>query len=338
MARAGGLPRPALPAKGVAMGGVTRRTTLGLGLGAGLLAAGCASGDRFVIGFQKNGVLLAAKHRGDIEAALNAVPDVRLDWAEFASGPPLLEALGAGAVHLGQTGDLPTIFAQAGGGDLLYVAAVPLAGQSAAIVVPGASPVRAVSQLRGKRVAFTRGSSAQPLVQNALARAGMTMADIEAVDLAPPDAAAAFASNRVDAWAIWDPYYAQVEVRGGARALTTAQGVSRSSGFVLANRQFTNARPDVIRATLDAMRATADWAKTDRRELGRIFAVETGQDPAVQARVAERQDLELVPMSDAAIRQHQALADQMLKDGVIPRKVDVASAAWRGWTPRAAAA
>jgi aliphatic sulfonates family ABC transporter substrate-binding protein len=320
------------------MGGLTRRATLGLAAGAGLAASGCAGGDRFVIGFQKNGVLLAAKHRGDIEAALNAVPDVNLDWAEFASGPPLLEALGAGAVHLGQTGDLPTIFAQAGGGDLLYVAAVPLAGQSAAILAPADSPIRQVAQLRGKRVAFTRGSSAQPFVQAALARAGMTMADIEAVDLTPPDASAAFASNRVDAWAIWDPYYAQVEVKNGARPLTTARGVSDSSAFVLANRQFTNARPDVIRAALDAMRATAEWAKTDRRELGRIFAVETGQDPDVQARVAERQDLEMLPMNDAAIARHQALADQMFKDGVIPRKVDVASAAWRGWTPRAAAA
>lgn len=319
------------------MGGVTRRMTLGLAAGAGLLAAGCASGDRFVIGFQKNGVLLAAKHRGDIEAALRALPDVRLDWAEFASGPPLLEALGAGAVHFGQTGDLPTIFAQAGGGDLLYVAAVPLAGQSAAIVVPADSPLRDLRELRGKRIAFTRGSSAQPFVQAALARVGLAMADVESVDLAPPDAAAAFASGRVDAWAIWDPYYAQVEVKNGARALVTAQGVSQSSGFILANRQFTNARPDVIRATLDAMRATAEWAKTDRAELGRIFAVETGQDPDVQARVAQRQDLELVPMSDAAIRQHQALADQMLRDGIIPRRIDVASAAWRGWTPRAAA-
>lgn len=325
-------------AKERAMGGVSRRAALGLAAGAGLVAAGCAGGDRFIIGFQKNGMLLAAKHRGDIEAALNAVPDVRLSWAEFASGPPLLEALGAGAVHLGQTGDLPTIFAQAGGGDLLYVAAIPLAGQSAAILVPRDSPVRTVAELKGKRVAYTRGSSAQPLVRNALARVGLRMADIIEVDLGPPDAAAAFASGRVDAWVIWDPYYAQAEVRGGARPLLTAAGITDSRGFVLANRQFTNARPDVIRATLDAMHATAEWAKTDRKELGRIFAVETGQDPEVQARVAERQDLELVPMSPGIIARHQALADEIFAEGVIPRRIDVASAAWRGWQPRAVGA
>lgn len=215
---------------------------------------------------------------------------------------------------------------------------MPLAGRSAAIVVPAGSPLRSVAQLRGKRVAFTRGSSAEPLVESALARAGLGMADIGVVDLRPPDAAAAFASGRIDAWAIWDPYYAQVEVKGGARVLTTARGISESSAFVLANRQFTNARPDVIRATLDAMRATAEWAKTDRRELGRVLALETGQDLEVQARVAERQDLEMLPMSDAAIARLQALADRMFETGVIPRKVDVASAAWRGWTPRAPAA
>lgn len=310
----------------------TRRATLALIAALPALAACGGGADGFTIGYQKNGVLLAAKNTGIVERALAKLPDAAPSWAEFASGPPLLEALGAGAVHLGQTGDLPTIFAQAGGADLLYVAALPLSGRSAAILLPPGSPVRTVADLRGRKVAYTRGSSGQTFVAAALARAGLSIANIEPVDLAPPDAAAAFAGRRVDAWAIWDPYYAAAEIQG-ARTLVTSEGVATASSFILANRRYTERRPEVIRATLDAIRAAGEGYKTRRAELGRIFAQEVGGDARVQMRVAERQDLDYVPMTDAIASRHQALADGLLTAQAIPRRIDVAAAVWKGWTP-----
>src|SRR5438045_3232897 len=72
---------------------------------------------RVRIGYQRNGVLLLAKSRGQLAAAL---PGVSVEWVEFVSGPPLLEALAAGAVDLGATGDSPPLFAQAAGAPLRY--------------------------------------------------------------------------------------------------------------------------------------------------------------------------------------------------------------------------
>lgn len=104
------------------------RTLLSMG-GATALAACAPKASAPVnirIGYQKNGVLLLAKSRGVVVAALRPMT---LEWVEFPYGPPLLEALNAGAVDIGATGDAPPIFAEAAGAPLKYVAAPPISGE-----------------------------------------------------------------------------------------------------------------------------------------------------------------------------------------------------------------
>ena len=155
---------------------------------------------RVRIGYQKNGALVILRQQRRLDP-LGLVPE----WVEFTSGPPMLEALNAGAVDFGATGDMPPIFAQAAGAELLYVGAQPLAGQNAAILVRADGPVRTLADLKGRKFAFTKGSSAHYVALRALERAGLTTADIQHVNLQPADAGAAFRTGAVDAWSIWDP-------------------------------------------------------------------------------------------------------------------------------------
>ncbi len=140
------------------MRSLSRRSFAVLAAGAVSLAA-CAprrrAAARLWIGFQKSGILLLARSRGEIGKAL---PGVTLEWNEFPSGPPMLEALASGAIDLGATGDTPAIFAQAAGAPLRYVAVQPITGDGEGILVPASSPIAAVGDLRGKRIAFTKGS------------------------------------------------------------------------------------------------------------------------------------------------------------------------------------
>ena len=142
---------------------------------------------RVRIGYQKNDVLVLAKSRGQFQAVL---PGMNVEWSEFVSGPPLLEALAAGAVDLGATGDSPPLFAQAAGAPLRYVAVQPLTGQSEAILISKISPIARVEDLSGRRVAFTKGSSSHLLVVKALAKAGLSLTDIQPIYLSPADASA----------------------------------------------------------------------------------------------------------------------------------------------------
>ena len=155
----------------------------------------------FRVGWQKAfPIQVLTRRQQVIELRLKSLGVETVRWVEFQAGPPLLEALGAAAVDLGVVGDTPPIFAQAGGANLVYVAATPNA--SIAILVPKASAITTVADLKGKKVAFTKGSGAQNVTIKALAQAGLTTRDIEPVYLSPADATAAFVGATVDAWTV----------------------------------------------------------------------------------------------------------------------------------------
>lgn len=163
------------------------------------------------VGTQKGAAILTAeRQQRGLETLLEPL-GVAVRWSEFQFGPPILEAMRAGAVDIGLVGDTPPIFAQAARSDLLYVATVP-AGLSA-ILLPNGSTARTLGDLRGKRIAFARGSSTHNLTVAAIEKAGLTFNDVTPVPLAPADAAAAFERGAIDAWTIWDPYFALYENR-----------------------------------------------------------------------------------------------------------------------------
>ena len=98
---------------------------------AGLAGCKAAASTRHVnTGFQRNGLLYLARTRGDFEKRLKA-RGITLSWAEFASGPPLIEAINAGAIDFGVTGDTPVIYAQAANVD---------SGSPPRKAIPAASP------------------------------------------------------------------------------------------------------------------------------------------------------------------------------------------------------
>ena len=301
------------------------RRSLLIAAGAAAALPGCTPRPRVRIGYQNNGLLLIAKQRGDLDAV------ARPAWQGFASGPPLLEAMSVGGIDLGGTGDTPPVVAQSQGANLVLVAAQPVAGAAAAILVPAGSTLRGAASLKGRRVAFLRGSSAQGFVTGVLHGTGLTPGDVEAINLAPGDAAAAFAGGSLDAWAVWDPWFARAEVELGARVLVGGQPLAASNSFVLANRDFAHAEPEALRALLDTLKATAAWAATHRAELAAIIARAGGFAPAMAGRIAARQDLALAPLTPTIVGQEQALADTLFGQGIIPARVDVARTVWDGW-------
>jgi sulfonate transport system substrate-binding protein len=291
--------------------------------------AGAGEGVR--IGYQKSGVLLLARSRGAVAAAMRPT---KVDWIEFPSGPPLLEALSAGAVDFGATGDAPPIFAQVAGAPLRYVAVQPLTGEGEAVVTPPVSPLREARDLRGKRIAFTKASSSHLLVIKALASAGLTLADVEPIYLAPSDASSAFAKGAIDAWATWDPYLALAQRDEGARVLISGAGLRRSDAFYLASRRLTETAPKVLRALLDALRAEAAWGEAHTADLVALIAKSNGLPADVVATSLRRGAVAVDPVTSDVLARQQISADTFAGLGIIPHKIAVADAAWTGWRPR----
>lgn len=316
---------------------ITRRQTLGLFAAAGATAIlpsvrpAHAAATELRIGWQKNGVLALAKRRGALEKRL-ADQGITVSWSEFTSGPPLLEALGAGALDFGATGDVPPLFAQAAGGALYYVGIYRGSPAGSAILVRKDSPIKTLDDLKGKKVAFKRGSSAHNVTVKVLRKAGLKPEDVQQVDLAPPDAAAAFKNGSIDAWSIWDPYLAIAEADPDTRILTTAEGVVDSYSFFLANKDFTDENGTVIVNALDELakvgRSAQDNLDATVKELSEITGV-----PADITRVAlQRRGADLgsvTTVTEAAAAYQQALADEFYNLGIVPKKLTTGDIVWR---------
>ncbi len=307
---------------------LTKRQFLAGGLGAAAFALSQRNAvaqeapKEFRVGFQKSsGILVAARQQQVLERRLKALGVENVRWVEFQFGPPLLEALGSGSVDIGTVGDAPPIFAQAAGANLVYVASAP-ATQNA-LLVPKESPARSVADLKGKKVAFAKGSSSHNFVVQALKRAGLSYKDIEPIYLAPADAAAAFASGRVDAWAVWDPYYALAQKRHDARALVTTNDGLASHSFYLANKTFATKSPAVLQAALDGLRDVTAWAAQNRDKLAALTAEVTGVEFEAQKIATDRYPIAFNPITETAVKQQQEIADTFLELGLIPKKITV---------------
>src|ERR1700734_3711490 len=278
------------------------------------------------IGYQKNGILVVARQQAALEKHFEA-SGIAISWTDFPAGPPMLEAMNAGSVDFGQVGDTPPIFAQAAGAKIVYVAGQPITNGQGILVKPD-SAIRALADLKGKRIGFTKGSSAHNVVVLALEKAGLQYNDITPVYLSPPDGAAAFARDSIDAWAVWDPYFAIGEVKGGGRVLAKASDVGKTNSFYIANRDFAVRFPQLVSAIIDALAKSADWAEAHRDQVGQLMAKITGVDVDIQTLAAQRSSFAIGKLTDDIVATQQAVADRFFHLGLIPRQIAVREAVW----------
>ena len=279
------------------------------------------------IGYQKIGALLIVKAQKALEQRFES-QGVSVRWVEFAFGPPLLEALGAGAIDYGYTGDSPPIFAQAARANLLYAGAIPARGYGQAIVVPAASSIQDVSGLAGKKVAVAKASSAHNLLVAALESVKLSWSDISPVYLAPPDAAAAFVRGAVDTWSIWDPFLAIAELKQKARALPLEMSVSAQNSFFLVNGDFAAKHPDVVATINGAIAAATTWADQHRDQVAAILSQASGVDLAAEQRSVNRAEFTFGPLNDDVLAQQQGVADRFQRLGLIPAPIRVRDIVW----------
>ena len=310
-----------------------RRRLLQLGAaGATLGAAGLvrAAGDapgQLRIGFQKSAVnLVILKQQGALEKRF---PASKVSWIEFPAGPQLLEALAVGSLDFGLTGDSPPVFAQAAGKDLVYVGAEPPKPLSSAILVKNESPLRTLADLKGRKIALQKGSSAHYLTVRAIEKAKLQWSEFTPIYLAPADARAAFEKGAVDAWAIWDPYYAATELDLKPRSLTSGGGLSNNNSFYLASRSFAQAFPGVVNTLLDELTRADRYVQSNRKESAQLIADFSGLSLAtVHLVLARRPNAPTAPLTPAIVADQQRVADAFARLGLIPKPVNVADIVW----------
>ncbi|MBV9997922.1 MAG: aliphatic sulfonate ABC transporter substrate-binding protein [Verrucomicrobia bacterium] len=283
------------------------------------------------VGYQKSGFLLLVRGERTLEKRLEPL-GYAVEWREFTSGPPLLEAMNSGAVDFGHTGQPPPIFAQVNGVPFIYVATTESSPDSSGLLVPQNSPLQTVTDLKGKRVAFARGSSSHLFVAQRLAQAGLSFADIKSVYLQPAEARAAFQSGAIDAWAVWDPFFAAAEIQLKARVLTTGQGLTGFREFYFARKDYLDSpAAETLPVILETLREAGRRVQADVKGTATLLAEKLGLPATVLERSEGRTRYHsLLPITPAIVAEQQGVADTFARLGIIPKAVQVSDDVYRG--------
>jgi sulfonate transport system substrate-binding protein len=273
-------------------------------------------------------VLKVGDQKGGCQSVLQAAGALadlpyRIEWSQFPAAAPLLEALNAGAVDVAYAADSPTTFALAAGVPGKIIGAFRSSGAGTAIVVPPASPIRTVADLRGRRIGTNRGSIGAMLVTALAQREGWAPGTVTVANLLPADAKAALAAGAIDAWSTWAPYVAQAVLDGGARiivnggdGLLSGLDMQTASDAAIAGKHA---------ALLDYLRrhgAARRWATSHMAEFAHEWAGEIGVSEAVARLSFRTQWPLLVAIDDGVLRAEQRTADLLAAGGVLHRKLE----------------
>jgi sulfonate transport system substrate-binding protein len=251
---------------------------------------------------------------------LSALP-FHVNWSDFTSGPPMLEAMASGSVDVGGVGDAPPVFAAAGGEGVEIVGAreVPTGDQDA-LLVPKGSPITSIQQLKGKKIAYGSGSSGNYQMLTVLTAAGLTTKDVTLVNLQPAEALAAFTSGAVDAWDIWPPYVQQAVAQDGAKVLARGSQYGSPYSYEVASKAAVAnpAKAAAIQVYLATLNKAYVWAEKNPDAWGTAWAAATGLPASITDVAATVDSTTPVVINSTITNSEQELVTQFSKAGLIP--------------------
>lgn len=305
-----------------------------IGLAASSLLALPAMSEDIRIGYQKSSTLTAIlKTNGELEKAL-APLGVTVTWREFSSGLPLLEAINIGSVDFGaDVADTVPIFAQAAGAKLAYVAEEAASPSAQAILVPRSSAVNTLADLKGKKIAVTKGAGSHYLLLVALAKAGLGFKDINPAYLTPADGRTAFVGNSVDAWVAWDPFLSSTLKQSDARVLADgSNGLASYKRYYLASAAYADSHGDALNIIFGKLTETGKWVKAHPAEAAAALTALWGMDTATIEEANSHRSYLVGPVTASGLSEQQRIADAFFAEHLIPVRLD--TAALKIWTPK----
>ncbi len=271
-----------------------------------------------------NPVSMVLKQKGLLEKEF-AKDGISIVWVQSAGSNKALEFLNAGSIDFGSTAGSAALVARINGNPIksIYVYSRP---EWTALVTTKDSKINSVADLKGKRVAVTRGTDPHIFLVRALLGAGLTEKDITPVLLQHPDGKTALIRGDVDAWAGLDPMMAQAEIEDGAK-LFYRNAAANTWGILNVREEFLKNYPDIVRRVLATYEEARKYSLSDYDELKKTFmAVTRLPENVVDKQLKERTELTHSRIGDPQRESILAAGIALQQAGVIEAKVDVKAA------------
>ena len=270
-----------------------------------------------------NPVSLILKDKGWVEQEFKK-DGIEIRWVQSLGSNKAIEFLNANSIQFGSTAGAAALLAKIGGSPIksVYIYSKP---EWTALVTSKDSPIHKVEDLKGKRVAVTRGTDPYIFLVRALGQHGLKESDIKEVLLQHQDGRTALEQGDVDAWAGLDPMMAQTEIEHGSR-LFYRNADANTYGFLNVPEDFAKQNPQIVRRVLAVYERGRKFALANPGELRKILATEAKLSDAVAARQLERTDLRNPVIGKVHIDAITAAGIALQQGGVIDAKVNVAQA------------
>jgi sulfonate transport system substrate-binding protein len=246
---------------------------------------------------------------------------IAIRWVQSAGSNKALEFLNAGSLDFGSTAGAAALLAKANGNPIkaIYVYSKP---EWTALVTQAKSPIRTVADLKGQRIAVTRGTDPHIFLVRALADNGLSTADVKLVLLQHADGRIALERGDVPAWAGLDPMMAAAEIETGAR-LFYRKPQDNTYGVLNVREDFATANPDLVRRVLIVYETARKWSASHPAELNAALAAAAHLPEPVIARQLQRTDLSSGRIGETQAQTIIAAGRALQAAGVLDTSVDI---------------
>ncbi len=268
-----------------------------------------------------NPVSLVLKEQGLLEKEF-AKDGITIRWVQSAGSNKALEFLNAGSIDFGSTAGSAALVARINGNPIkaIYTYSRP---EWTALVTGKDSTITKVADLKGKRVAVTRGTDPHIFLVRALAEAGLTEKDVRLVLLQHADGKLALDRGDVDAWAGLDPIMAQAELESGAK-LFYRKPEANTWGILNVREEFAKENPEIVRRVLKVYEDARKWSLANKDALKKSFVEFTKLSPAVVDRqIDQRTELTHNAIGEPQVASILAAGLALKEAGVLPAATDV---------------
>jgi sulfonate transport system substrate-binding protein len=218
---------------------------------------------------------------------------ISLEYVKFLSGPPLIEAFAGNRLDIGLIGDQPLIQARANNIDIKAIAAQSKDSRSSGLLVPIGSPIKTLKDLKGKKVGTKIGSASHNLLVRYLESAGLTLKDIQLVNLDPPNIKVALASKDIDAAVLWEPWVTIIEDEKVGKVLFTSEGYKKSTSIIIASSRFTNEYPEVTVRLLRIFQRSVKFIDKNPQKAAELISDYDGIKARVLLKIIKKRDYDL---------------------------------------------
>lgn len=269
-------------------------------------------------------VSIALKENGFLEKALEP-EGVSVRWVQSLGSNKALEFLNAGSLDFGSSASAAALIARVNGNPIKSIYVYSRAEWTALVTKPD-SGVAGLADLKGKRVAVTRGTDPHIFLIRALARAGLSDKDVKLVLLQHADGRLALQRGDVDAWMGLDPMMASAELQDGAKIVFRDRALN-SWGALNVREAFAKDNPALVDKVLAAYDQARKWALANPKELNALLAKAAKLPEDVVARQLERTRIEYTPIGDEDVAAVAAAGKALAEAGVLPAdaKIDAAT-------------